>query len=63
MALIINCECGYVIRGETEAELVSEARAHIEANHPAIAATASDQDYLDMAAVEGGGDPRSPGPA
>jgi predicted small metal-binding protein len=52
MALIINCECGYVIRGQTEAELVRQARAHIASNHPAIATQATDQDYLDMAAVE-----------
>ena len=52
MALIITCECGYAIRGQTEAELVSQAREHIESNHPAIAAQAIDQDYLDMAAIE-----------
>lgn len=58
MALIITCECGYVIRGETEAELVSQAREHIESNHPAIAAQATDKDYLDMAAIEDNDDER-----
>jgi predicted small metal-binding protein len=52
MVLIINCECGYLIRGETEDELVRRAREHIAANHPAIASSATEQDYLDMAVVE-----------
>jgi len=57
MALIINCECGYLIRGETEEELVRQARQHIQSNHPAIAASATDQDYLDMAVVSDSGPP------
>jgi predicted small metal-binding protein len=49
MTFVISCECGYVIRGANEEELVRAAREHISANHPAIAAEASDADYLAMA--------------
>jgi predicted small metal-binding protein len=49
MTFVITCECGYVIRGASEEELVRSARAHISANHPVIAAEASDADYVAMA--------------
>ena len=52
MPLVINCECGYVVRGESEGELLEAAREHIGANHPAIARTATDEDYLAMAQIE-----------
>ena len=34
MAYVINCECGYTARGETEDELVADAQLHIESEHP-----------------------------
>jgi predicted small metal-binding protein len=49
MTFVINCECGYLIRGASEDELVRAARDHISTNHPAIAAEASAADYLAMA--------------
>lgn len=33
MDTIINCECGYVARGETEDELVADALAHARDVH------------------------------
>lgn len=33
MAWIINCECGVVVRGETDEELVSEAQKHAREAH------------------------------
>ncbi|MEJ2851935.1 MULTISPECIES: DUF1059 domain-containing protein [unclassified Saccharothrix] len=33
MSLIINCECGYVVRGETEDELVADAQKHARDVH------------------------------
>ena len=59
MALVINCECGYVVRGESEDELLVAAREHIGTNHPAVAAAATDADYIAMAQVE----PRDERPA
>jgi hypothetical protein len=52
MSLIITCECGYVIRGDSESALIARAREHLQANHPAIASDASDADLLDMAMID-----------
>jgi len=57
MGLIITCECGYMIRGDSESALIARAREHLEANHPAIAGDASDADLLDMATIAGHSDP------
>ena len=54
MSKLINCECGYVVRGETEDELVARAREHIEANHPALAPSLDRQAILAMSEEEGG---------
>ena len=34
MAKQINCECGYVARGESEAEVVASIREHMRTDHP-----------------------------
>ena len=57
MGLIITCECGYMIRGDSESALIARAREHLQANHPVIASGASDADLLDMATVAGHSDP------
>jgi hypothetical protein len=49
MAYVINCECGYVSRGETEDELVQVANRHMEEVHPDIAGKVSREDLLAMA--------------
>ena len=36
MAKVINCDCGYVVRGETDDELVQQAEQHISEQHPEI---------------------------
>lgn len=33
MPLIINCECGFVVRGKDEDELVANAQAHAKIEH------------------------------
>jgi hypothetical protein len=53
--LIITCECGYMIRGESESALISRAREHLQANHPAVADAATDAQLLDMASMTGCG--------
>ena len=57
MSLIITCECGYMIRGDSESALIARAREHLQANHPAIAHDATDAELLDMATIIGRGDP------
>lgn len=49
MSMTITCECGYVIRGADDDELVRAARSHLAANHPAIGPHATDGDILAMA--------------
>ena len=49
MAYIINCDCGYVSRGETEDELMKETNRHIAAVHPDMAGKVSRDDLLAMA--------------
>ena len=53
MGLIITCECGYMIRGDSESALIARAREHLTANHPAIAHDATDDELLDMATMTG----------
>ena len=49
MAKVINCECGYVVRGESDEELVANGRRHIEDAHPEMSGKVGDEDLLAMA--------------
>ena len=49
MAKIINCECGQVVRGESAEELLANADAHIERDHPDLVGKISHEDLLAMA--------------
>lgn len=49
MAKLINCECGYVVRGETDDELVAETQRHVAQHHPDLAGKLSREDILAMA--------------
>lgn len=51
MAKLINCECGQVVRGETDDELLANAEAHIERDHPELVGKISREDLLGMAEV------------
>jgi len=44
MAKQINCECGYVARGESEAEVVARIRDHMRTDRPELLERVSDQD-------------------
>jgi predicted small metal-binding protein len=33
MAKVINCDCGFVVRGETDEELVENAQQHAKEAH------------------------------
>jgi hypothetical protein len=52
MAKVIVCECGYLVRGADDEDVVAGAREHLTANHPAVATAASDDDLLAMAQDE-----------
>jgi predicted small metal-binding protein len=49
MAKIINCDCGAMIRGETDDELVANADRHVREAHPELAGKISREDFLEMA--------------
>ena len=49
MAKVINCECGYTVRGEDDQELLAQAQAHIQADHPDMVGKVSDDELLGMA--------------
>ena len=44
MASQINCECGYVARGETEDEVVALSRDHLSSDHPELHEQVTDED-------------------
>ena len=49
MAKLINCECGQVVRGETDDELVAATEEHINRDHPELVGKLSRDDILAMA--------------
>jgi predicted small metal-binding protein len=49
MAKVINCECGHVVRGETDEELLANAEAHVNSAHPDLVGKLSREDLLGMA--------------
>ena len=52
MAKVINCECGYVVRGEDDDELIRNADEHITREHPDLVGTMSRDQILGMATDE-----------
>jgi predicted small metal-binding protein len=48
MALLVNCECGRVIRGETQAEIVAKVEEHVAADHPQLVGKLSREDIAGM---------------
>jgi predicted small metal-binding protein len=47
----IACECGYLVRGATDQELMSNAMAHMRDAHPDVAGTVTPEQLLAMAEV------------
>ena len=52
MARQINCECGQVITGADDDELVKKAEEHVNENHPDLVGKLSRDDFLGMAEEE-----------
>jgi hypothetical protein len=46
MSHVIVCECGTVIRGDDALGLLSNARDHMQSNHPAVAGQITDEQLL-----------------
>ena len=49
MAKVINCECGEVVRAETDEELVGRVEQHVDAAHPELVGKLSRDDIMAMA--------------
>jgi predicted small metal-binding protein len=49
MAKLVNCECGQVVRGETDDELVRNVEAHVVEHHPELVGKLTREDILAMA--------------
>jgi predicted small metal-binding protein len=45
---LINCECGQVVRGETDEELLQAAEEHIKRDHPELVGKITREDLLAM---------------
>ncbi len=52
MAQVIKCECGYVVHGESESELLERAGEHVRESHPDLVGKITNDDFLAMAEVE-----------
>jgi predicted small metal-binding protein len=50
MAKVINCPCGYTVRGDTDEALLAEAHKHIQEAHPD--SKVSDEELLASAEEE-----------
>jgi hypothetical protein len=46
---VINCECGEVVRAETDDELVEKVQRHVAELHPELQGKLSREDVLGMA--------------
>lgn len=55
MAKLVNCECGEIIRGETDDELVAAVGAHVDRHHPELVGQLDRADILAMAEEADGG--------
>jgi predicted small metal-binding protein len=49
MSKVITCECGYVVRGADDDELVAAAQRHVGESHPELQGKVSRDDFLAMA--------------
>lgn len=48
MALLINCECGRVVKAETEDEIVAKVEQHVSEDHPELVGKLSREDIVAM---------------
>lgn len=48
MPLLVNCECGRVIRGDTQDEIVDKVEEHVAQDHPQLVGKLSRDDIAAM---------------
>ncbi|CAN7247926.1 MULTISPECIES: DUF1059 domain-containing protein [unclassified Variovorax] len=49
MRKVINCECGEVVRGNSDEELLAAVKEHLSRDHPELLERLSNEDILGMA--------------
>ena len=52
MAKILNCECGFSVRSESDDEIVEKVEAHMEEAHPDLVGNVSREEILAMTEEE-----------
>ena len=52
MRKVINCECGEVVRSNSDEELLAAVKAHLTRDHPELLDKLSPEDILGMAEEE-----------
>ena len=52
MGKVINCECGEVVRADTDDERLEKVDAHVQEAHPDLVGKLSRDDVLGMAQEE-----------
>jgi predicted small metal-binding protein len=52
VAKVINCPCGYDVRGDTDEDLLAAAHKHMDEDHPDVADRPSDDELLASAQEE-----------
>ena len=52
MGKLINCECGEVVRGDNDEELIAAVQVHVGRNHPDLVGKLSREDILGMSEEE-----------
>jgi len=51
MARQVKCECGYVVRADTDDDVLSGVRDHLRTDHPELVEQVSDEQILDWIEV------------
>ncbi len=51
-SMLVNCECGQVIRAEDESQLVASVERHVDEHHPELVGKLSRDQILAMAEDE-----------
>ena len=49
MGKVINCECGEIVRADSDDELVAKVESHVSQAHPEMVGKLSRDDILGMA--------------
>ena len=49
MSMVVHCECGTDVKGESEDELVANVEAHVKEEHPEMADQMTREQILGMA--------------